>query len=81
MTADAAADPALAIARRMALAAGRELVVLESADGGWPAAPALRQGSCLIFGRGLAMPETAIERVSRLLALPILVLGESLSAT
>jgi hypothetical protein len=76
VTTDAAVDPALTLARRMAATAGRELVVLESANSGWLAAPALGRGSCLIVGRGLQLPEPAMERVARMLALPILVIGE-----
>ena len=73
-----ATDPALTVARRVAATAGRELLVLDLAgDGGdWTGAlPAVGQGS-LVIGRRQALTEPAIDRAARLLALPVLVVGE-----
>jgi hypothetical protein len=71
-------DPALAIARRMAARAGRELLKLR-ADSWTRAVVTKGKGACLLVGSRRSLPKPVIETGSGVPMIPILVVGQSLS--
>lgn len=73
-----AADPTLAIARRLAAHAGRELLVLErpTSRALFGAGQGAGQSGCLVIGSQRVLPDSMLEREASLLALPVLVVGE-----